>query len=141
MDHSIPLIDIGPLFGAASLERDLIEQAIMAAAATSGFVVVRGFPPDVPAGRAARADLLRLFQLPESDPAHRNVYRGWFPLQTGFLTAKEGIDLGADVVHGAAVVRSEDPLREATPLPPAEALPGWRESVRPVDLALAALPG
>src|ERR1700730_5667131 len=139
MGHSIPLIDIRPLFGAASLERDLIDRAIMAAAATSGFMVVRGLPPDVPAGRAARADLLRLFQLPESetrklwrqkfDPAHPNVYRGWFPLQSGFLTAKEGIDMGADVVHGAAVVRSEDPLREATPLPSAEALPGWHESV------------
>jgi isopenicillin N synthase-like dioxygenase len=139
MHHSIPSIDISLLFGASSLERSLVDQAIMAAAATSGFMVVRGLPPDVPTGRAARADLLRLFQLPESetrklwrqkfDPAHPNVYRGWFPLQTGFLTAKEGIDLGPDVVHGAAVVRSDDPLREATPLPSAEALPGWRESV------------
>ena len=111
----------------------------MAAAAASGFMVVRGFPPDVPAGRAARADLLRLFQLPEHetrklwrqkfDASHPNVYRGWFPLQTGFLTAKEGIDIGADVAYGAAVVRSDDPLRERTPLPSAQALPGWRESV------------
>jgi isopenicillin N synthase-like dioxygenase len=139
MGHSIPFIDIGPLFGAASHDRDLTDQAIMAAAAASGFMVVRGLPPDVPAGCAARADLLRLFQLPEHetrklwrqkfDPAHPNVYRGWFPLQTGFLTAKEGIDMGPDVVHGAAVVCSGDPLREVTPLPSAEALPGWRESV------------
>jgi isopenicillin N synthase-like dioxygenase len=139
MDHSIPFIEIGPLFDAPSLERNLTDQAIMAAAATSGFMVVRGFPPDVPIGREARADLLRLFQLPESetrklwrqkfDPAHPNVYRGWFPLQTGFLTAKEGIDMGADVVHGDVVVRSGDPLREPTPLPSAAALPGWRESV------------
>ena len=139
MGHFIPFIDIGPLFGAASLDRELTDQAIMAAAATSGFMVVRGLPPDVPVGRTARADLLRLFQLPEHetrklwrqkfDPAHPNVYRGWFPLQTGFLTAKEGIDMGPDVVHGAAVVCNGDPLREATPLPSAEALPGWRESV------------
>lgn len=139
MNHSIPFIDIRPLFSAASLERDLADRAIMTAAATSGFMVVTGFPPDVPAERAIRWDLLRLFQLPghetrklwrqKFDPAHPNVYRGWFPLQTGFLTAKEGIDLGADVVYGASVVRSDDPLREPTPLPPAEALPGWRESV------------
>lgn len=139
MDHSIPFIDIRPLFGAPSLVRDLADRAIMTAAATSGFMVVRGFPADVPAGGAARADLLRLFQLPENetrklwrqkfDPAHPNVYRGWFPLQTGFLTAKEGIDMGADVVHGTSVVRSDDPLRELTPLPSAAALPGWRESV------------
>lgn len=139
VNHSIPFIDIRPLFAAASLERDLADRAIMTAAATSGFMVVTGFPPDVPAERAIRWDLLRLFQLPghetrklwrqKFDPAHPNVYRGWFPLQTGFLTAKEGIDLGADVVYGASVVRSDDPLREPTPLPPAEALPGWRESV------------
>jgi isopenicillin N synthase-like dioxygenase len=139
MHHAIPFIDIGPLFGAPSPERDLIDQAIMAAAATSGFMVVQGFPSDVPSGRAARADLLRVFGLPESetrklwrqkfDPAHPNVYRGWFPLQTGFLTAKEGLDMGADVAYGAALVRRDDPLREATPLPAAEALPGWRESV------------
>jgi isopenicillin N synthase-like dioxygenase len=139
MDHSIPFIDISPLFGTPSLERDLTDQAIMAAAATSGFMVVGGFPPDVPISREARADLLRLFQLPEHetrklwrqkfDPAHHNVYRGWFPLQTGFLTAKEGIDMGGDVVHGTSVVRNDDPLCEATPLPSADALPGWRESV------------
>ena len=139
MDHAIPFIDISPLFGTASPERDLTDRAIMSAAATSGFMVVRGLPPDVPAGRVARADLLRLFQLPEHetrklwrqkfDPSHPNVYRGWFPLQTGFLTAKEGIDMGPDVVHGAAVVCGGDPLREVTPLPSAESLPGWRESV------------
>ena len=139
MDYSIPLIDIGTLFGSWSRARELTDQAIMAAAAAPGFMVVGGLPSDVPAGRAVRADLLRLFQLPENetrklwrqkfDPAHPNVYRGWFPLQSGFLTAKEGIDMGADVLHGAAVVRGDDPLRELTPLPPATALPGWREAV------------
>jgi isopenicillin N synthase-like dioxygenase len=139
MDPSIPFIDIGTLFGSSSRARDLTDQAIMAAAASPGFMVVGGLPADIPAGRAIRADLLRLFQLPETetrklwrqkfDPAHPNVYRGWFPLQSGFLTAKEGIDMGADVVHGVAVVRGDDPLREPTPLPTATALPGWRESV------------
>jgi isopenicillin N synthase-like dioxygenase len=139
MDHSIPLIDIRTLFGGSSPARDFTDQAIMEAAATPGFMVVSGFPPDVPTGPAARAELLRLFRLPENetrklwrqkfDPAHPNVYRGWFPLQQGFVTAKEGIDMGPDVVHGISVVRSDDPLRELTPLPSAEALPGWRESV------------
>ncbi len=138
MEDSIPCIDIAPLFRDASRERDLADQAIMAAAATSGFMVVSGLPTDVPLGHAARAHLLRLFDLPESetrklwrqkfDPTHQNVYRGWFPLQTGFLTAKEGIDLGADIVHGASLVHSADPLREATPLPSERVLPGWRES-------------
>jgi len=139
MDYPIPHIDISPLFGAPSRERDLTDKSIMAAAAASGFFVARGFPPDVPAGHAVRADLLRLFQLPDHetrklwrqkfDPSHPNVYRGWFPLQSGFLTAKEGIDMGPDVVHGTSVVRSDDPLRELTPLPSPETLPGWREAV------------
>jgi isopenicillin N synthase-like dioxygenase len=139
MDHSIPCIDISSLFGAPSRARDLTDQAIMTAAAASGFMVVNGLPADVPAGRAARENLLRLFQLPEAetrklwrqkfDSAHPNVYRGWFPLQKGFLTAKEGIDMGPDVVHGTSVVRGDDPLREPTPLPSAESLPGWREAV------------
>jgi isopenicillin N synthase-like dioxygenase len=146
MDHGIPCIDIGALFGAQSRARESTDRAVMAAAATSGFMVARGFPNDVPTGHAARANLLRLFQLPEQEtrklwrqkfaPSHRNVYRGWFPLQTGFLTAKEGIDMGADVVHGDAVVRDDDPLREATPLPPEEVLPGWREAVAAYYLAM-----
>ena len=139
MNHSIPFIDISSLFGGRTRERDQADQAIMAAAGTPGFMVVRGLPTDVPVGHAARADLLRVFQLPQNetrklwrqkfDPAHSNVYRGWFPLQTGFLTAKEGIDMGADVLHGASVVCSADPLREATPLPSAALLPGWHEAV------------
>jgi len=139
MSHSIPLIDISPLFGDPSRERELADRAIMGAAATPGFMVVRGLPPDVPVGREVRADLLRIFQLSENEtrrlwrqkfnPAHPNVYRGWFPLQKGFLTAKEGIDMGADVLHGASVVCDDDPLREETPLPSPESLPGWRDSV------------
>jgi isopenicillin N synthase-like dioxygenase len=146
MDHCIPCIDVRALFGAQSAARDRTDRAIMAAAATSGFMVANGFPSDVPTGHAARANLLRLFLLPEQqtrklwrqkfDPSHSNVYRGWFPLQQGFLTAKEGIDMGADVVHGHSVVRGDDPLREATPLPPAEALPGWREAVADYYLAM-----
>jgi isopenicillin N synthase-like dioxygenase len=82
---------------------------------------------------------LRIFQLVENqtrplwrrkfDPANSNVYRGWFPRQTGFLTSKEGIDMGPDVAYGPSVVSAGDPLREPTPLPPEEALPGWRASV------------
>jgi isopenicillin N synthase-like dioxygenase len=139
MDHTIPFVDVGALFGDRCPARDFADGAIMAAAAAPGFMVATGLPSRVPVGRAARAELLRLFQLPASetrklwrqkfDAAQPNVYRGWFPLQTGFLTAKEGIDMGADVAYGSSVVRSGDPLREATPLPAPEVLPGWRESV------------
>lgn len=139
MDLSIPLIDISPLFGAPSPGRESVDRAVMAAAKSPGFMVIKGLPADVPMGPLARSVLLRLFQLPEHetrklwrqkfDPNHPNLYRGWFPVQTGHLTAKEGIDLGPDVAHGTSVVCRDDPLREPTPLPSRAMLPGWHESV------------
>lgn len=111
----------------------------MAASASTGFMLIRAVPDDLPIGATERSKLLRLFDLPAEeirplwrqkfDPTHRNVYRGWFPSQKGHPTAKEGIDIGADVAYGAGVVDESDPLREATPLPPEEALPGWRSAV------------
>ena len=135
----IPLINISPLFGTDEAARAATDQAIMSAAAGSGFMRVHGLPDDVPQGAAARAQLLRLFDLPPEkirplwrqkfDPDHANLYRGWFPLQRGFATAKEGIDMGCDVAYGNSVVDASDPLREATPLPAEDALPGWRAAV------------
>ncbi len=135
----IPSIDIAALFGADPVARPETDRAIMAAAAGSGFMLIHGLPNDVPMGAEVRAQLLRLFDLSPQDilplwrqkfaPMHANIYRGWFPLQRGFPTAKEGIDMGADVAYGSGVVDSSDPLREATPLPSEEALPGWRAAV------------
>ncbi len=133
---SIPSIDAAPLFGDASPARDLADRAIAEAAADVGFFVARGFPAGLPVDRAARAGLLRLFDLRDEairplwrqkfDASHPNVYRGWFPRQRGFLTSKEGIDLGPDVAYGASVICAADPLREATPLPPEPLVPGCR---------------
>ena len=139
MQPAIPSIDIGALFAADPVARTGTDRAIMAAAAGRGFLLIHGVPDDVPMGAKARAQLLRLFDLPSEavrplwrqkfDATHRNVYRGWFPLQKGFPTAKEGIDMGADVAYGADLIDASDPLREATPLPAEEALPGWRVAV------------
>ena len=139
MTQAIPTIDVGALFAADLTARGHTDRAIMAAATASGFMLVRGVPESVPVGAGARAQLLRIFDLPAQllqplwrqkfAPAHLNVYRGWFPLQKGFPTAKEGIDVGADVAYGASVVDASDPLRESTPLPAEGALPGWRTSV------------
>lgn len=139
MSDRIPSIDISALFGAEPVARAATDQAIMDASAHSGFMLIRGLPNDIPLGAAPRSQLLRLFDLPPEeirplwrqkfDPTHPNVYRGWFPLQRGFATAKEGIDIGADVAYGSGVIDASDPLREATPLPPEGALPGWRAAV------------
>ena len=139
MQHSIPSIDISALFQADPAARAAVDSSIMAAAADSGFMLIHAVAGHELIGAGARAQLLRLFDLPPAvvrplwrqkfDPSHHNVYRGWFPLQQGFPTAKEGIDMGADVAYGQDVVVASDPLREATPLPAEQALPGWRSAV------------
>ncbi|HLZ98187.1 MAG TPA: 2OG-Fe(II) oxygenase family protein [Steroidobacteraceae bacterium] len=132
------MIDIAALFGGPSSARERADAAIMEAANTFGFFAASALPGDVPIDRESRSQLLRLFDLPPAklrplwrqkfDASHTNVYRGWFPLQSGHLTSKEGIDLGADVAYGSALVRDDDPLLEATPLPPEDDLPGWHAS-------------
>jgi isopenicillin N synthase-like dioxygenase len=135
----IPTLDIGALFQAHTQARDDIDAALGRAATEQGFLVVTGLPARVPLGAAARAALLRIFELTAAErrrlwrrkfePRNPNVYRGWFPLQPGNLTSKEGIDLGADVAYGALVVDPDDPLSEPTPMPPESLLPGWRHAV------------
>jgi isopenicillin N synthase-like dioxygenase len=135
----IPTVDVGALFAADPQARAATDRAIMDAAVGTGFMLIDAVPEQVPTGQKVRADLLRLFGLPAASleplwrqkfaPAHPNVYRGWFVLQRGFPTAKEGIDMGADVAYGPGVVVASDPLREATPLPAEAELPGWRGSV------------
>jgi isopenicillin N synthase-like dioxygenase len=136
---SIPVIDVAALFAGPAPARDRTDAAIMEAASSFGFFAAGALPGDVPIDRESRSQLLRLFDLPPAkirplwrqkfEASHANIYRGWFPLQTGHLTSKEGIDLGADVAYGPVVVRDDDPLREATPLPPESDLPGWHASV------------
>src|SRR5262249_12542533 len=135
----IPLIDVAALFHGPAPNGHNTAEKIAAAAGDAGFSCARVFPADLPTDRSSREDILRIFRLPDPqirplwrrkfDPSHSNVYRGWFPLQTGFLTSKEGIDLGPDVAYGPSAVVVDDPLREATPLPPEDALPGWRASI------------
>jgi isopenicillin N synthase-like dioxygenase len=119
--------------------RDATDAAILRAAGEVGFLTIAGLPASVPVGRELRANLLRIFQLEESvlhglwrrkfEPRNSNVYRGWFPVQPGNLTSKEGIDIGADVAYGPAVTDANDPLREITPLPAEFMLPGWHSAV------------
>jgi isopenicillin N synthase-like dioxygenase len=149
----IPTIDIAALFDRPSPARDAVDREIHAAAAGTGFMLIHGLPADVPMGAETRRQLLRLFALPAQDirklwrqkfdPGQPNVYRGWFALQPGHPTYKEGIDMGPDVAHGGAAGAAGDPLLEATPLPPESLLPGWRSSIatyyRAMERSAAAL--
>lgn len=128
---TIPEIDVTPLFGPPGQARADADAAIAHAAQGMGFLLIRGQPAGV-----SISDLLRIFELPQEvtrrlwrqkfAPDQANIYRGWFPLQNGHATYKEGFDAGPDLAHGPGRVRAGDPLCEATPLPPAHLLPGWQ---------------
>ncbi|WP_368413097.1 2OG-Fe(II) oxygenase family protein [Dongia sp.] len=135
----IPSIDARPLFGPPGAARGAVDLAILMAATDSGFMTLRHLPDWVPIQPVAIDRLLKIFALPQEVTnrlwrqkfagPHANVYRGWFPLQDGHQTYKEGYDLGPDIAYGPSRVDPNDPLTEATPLPPADLLPGWQEEI------------
>ncbi|MFI5012668.1 MAG: isopenicillin N synthase family dioxygenase [Hyphomicrobiales bacterium] len=132
----VPLIDITPLHATDCPTRRATDAEIMQAATGSGFMTVTATPELLPATRARRAQMLKLFALPEEekrklwrrkyDPAQGNIYRGYFPLLPGPAQNAEGYDMGPDIVHRRRADAGDDPLLEATPLPPEQKLPGWR---------------
>ena len=139
-------MDVSPLFQAKSPQRDATDAAILKAAGEIGFMSIVGLPTSVPLGRACRSELLRIFRLDKSQlrelwrqkfaPRNRNVYRGFFPVQLGNLTNKEGMDIGADVAYGEAATDAHDPLREPTPLPAQSLLPGWSSAIAAYYIAM-----
>src|SRR4051812_31313173 len=132
----IPTIDIAPLFGGPGAARASVDDEILRMAGATGFMAVTGLP-GAALSPETRQRLLALFSFTESSKRtlcrrsfvgeNPNIYRGWFPLQDGHPTYKEGMDLGPDLVRP---IRHdpEDPLTEPTPLPPDADLPGWRET-------------
>lgn len=148
-DGPIPRVDVSALFGADAAAQARVDRALTAAACGQGMLLITGLPAWARLDPAARKRLLALFSLPQAeqrklwrwnfDRSRPNVYRGWFPLQDGTATYKQGTDMGPDVAFGPSVVDPGDPLREATPMPPEEALPGWREAVRAYYLAMLGL--
>jgi isopenicillin N synthase-like dioxygenase len=138
------MIDISALFQGASPERDAVDAKLANAARETGFMTVTGLP-----GKALcvemRRLLLAIFALSDAEkrmlcrrsfvPENPNVYRGWFPLQEGYPTYKEGIDIGPDLVR-ALHSDPDDPLTEPTPLPD---LPEWREAAAAYYQAMEAL--
>jgi len=135
----IPVVEVGPLFDADTSAWARPDRELSAAARQSGFLCIRGLPCHEALGAAARARLLAIFALDDGQkqrlyrrkfaPENGNIYRGWFPLQPGNLKSKEGIDIGGDVAHGRDLTVAGDPLREASPLPEDDRLPGWRAQV------------
>jgi len=142
----IPIVDVSPLFEADADAWRAPDRALSAAAWDSGFVCIHGLPGDPIVGPMGRARLLAIFALAEDQkrrlyrrkfaPENRNIYRGWFPLQPGNLTSKEGIDIGGDVAHGPDTAPPGDPLRERSPLPEDDCLPGWRAAVAAYYVAM-----
>ena len=137
---NIPKIDVSALFAHDRAQQKIVDAAILDAATTAGFLTISGLPASASLTAERRKFLLRLFSLPEKeirklwlwnfDHGQKNVYRGWFPLQNGFPTYKEGIDIGPDIVDGKARVEADDPLLSATPLPGEDVLPGWHAAAR-----------
>lgn len=128
----LPQIDIAPLFAGPSPARDDVDGQIMQAASTFGFLTITGLPGECLAPEM-RKRMLSIFDLDAGAkraltrrsfvPENANVYRGWFPLQDGHPTYKEGIDIGADLIDPERPIDPSDPLTEHTPLPD---LPEWR---------------
>ena len=145
----IPSLAVGALYAGPGPARDRLDAQLLRAASTAGFLTVTGLPAAVAPTAAVRAELGRIFAADECvrrrlwrrkfDPAHPNVYRGWFPAQSGAATFKEGIDMGPDVAHPDFAVDAADPLTEPTPLPAESELPGWRAAVARYYLGMESL--
>ncbi len=147
----VSTIDISSLLGGAGPLRDGVDAAIIAAASDTGFMVITGLPVDADLSATDRAQLLRIFGLPcpeirklwrqKFDAANPNVYRGWFPTQTGHATYKQGIDIGPDIARAILGGSSSDPLCEPTPLPAEQDLPGWRAAAAAYHAAIERVAG
>ncbi|MFT5694791.1 MAG: isopenicillin N synthase-like dioxygenase [Myxococcota bacterium] len=134
----IPDINIAALFDGASADRDVIDRDILRAACDVGFLSIHGLPDFASLNRSARTSLLSLFSLPEAEqrklwksnfaPENPNLYRGWFPLESGEARSREGFEIGPDIVRELHEDGSEDLLYEPTVFPPEALVPGWRQA-------------
>jgi len=132
----IPEIDVSVLFGAAGSEREAIDRRISRAACDVGFMTITGVPEFASVGPPVRDSLLRLFRIqgPEQRklwkknfaPENPNLYRGWFPLESGEARSREGFEIGPDLLRDLPNDAADDLLYEPSVFPPDEVLPGWR---------------
>ena len=130
----IDKIDISPLYGNDPIEKQNTDKMIFSAANKIGFAKITGVK-SYNFTNVKKQLLLSIFNLHENkkkklcrwyfENSNKNVYRGWFPLQNGSPTYKEGIDIGPDIIRDVKH-DPEDPLTEKTPLPEEDELPNWR---------------
>lgn len=136
--NAIPVIDISALFDGPGGARDDTDRQIARAAFDIGFMTVTGHPAGLGVDAAARAVLLKLFDIPQDRqrpywkrnfaPENANLYRGWFPLSSGVAGTREGFEIGPDIVRSLPEDGADDLLYEPTPLPQGDLLPDtWRD--------------
>ncbi|MGH0035547.1 MAG: isopenicillin N synthase family dioxygenase [Myxococcota bacterium] len=146
----VPEIDVAPLFGGPDPARDAVDARILEAACGKGFMTLRGAPLGDAVDEAARARLLRLFSLPADEqrnlwkrnfePGNPNLYRGWFPLESGAPRSREGFEIGPDIDRDLPDAAG-DLLYEPSVFPPESLLPGWRAAARAYYRAMETLGG
>jgi isopenicillin N synthase-like dioxygenase len=135
----IPIIDVSALFATEGHagERAAVDRLISRAACDIGFMTIAGTPHRAATGPAKHHSLLRLFGMPLAAqrplwkknfaPENPNLYRGWFPLESGEARSREGFEIGPDLVRTLPECAADDLLYEPSVFPPDELLPGWRE--------------
>ena len=131
-------IDISSLYFDHSDDHKEVDNLLYSAASELGFAKITGIP-NLVLSKKIRKKLLSIFDLPDEikrklyrwnfNKSNKNIYRGWFPVQDGLPTYKEGIDIGPDILRFDHFIQS-DPLTEPTPLPDESILPGWRKKVQ-----------
>ena len=135
----IPVIDVASLFAQPeqTAERAAVDHSISQAACDVGFMTITGTPHGGATDRQKQRSLLRLFGIPQAArrplwkknfaPENPNLYRGWFPLESGEARSREGFEIGPDLVRALPEDAGDDLLYEPSVFPPDELLPGWRE--------------
>ena len=133
----IPRIDISALFGSDPEERARTDQALYEAACRVGFMSIHGIPFREELGEESRRSILRLFKIPQAEqrrlwksnfaPENPNLYRGWFPLESGATRCREGFEIGPDISRPFEPCPDpEDLLYQPSVFPEEDQLPGWR---------------
>ncbi len=139
MPDTVDTIDISALFAGEGPARDACDAALWAGLKRTGAVVITGYPDADKVDDRARAGLT-LFDQPDevraplhsklTSPANTHWYRGYHPCTGERLLQNDFFDMGPSEPAAGPDLPGIDVFTENTPLPDAEALPGWAEGMR-----------